>query len=136
MNGIEEIFFGEELIAIVVRKHFASEGYNFISKEHYPLQVGINFYKKGTGAMPHIHLKRKIELEEIQEIFRVEHGRVRANLYSSQGKKFDSIELGEGDVIFFITGGHGFDMLEDTKLLEIKQGPYIGKEKDKKMIEE
>lgn len=136
MKGAEKITDNGNLLAIIVRKDFSSEGYNFFSEENFPMQMGINFYKKGSVARPHVHLRRKIEITEVQEIFRVEKGRVMANLYTEEGKKFESVELGEGDIIFFVSGGHGFDMLEDTKLLEIKQGPYIGKDNDKIMIDE
>jgi hypothetical protein len=39
-----------------------------------------------------------------------------------------------GDTIFFVAGGHGFTMLEDSKIIEVKQGPYFGKDKDKLML--
>ena len=35
-------------------------------------------------------------------------------------------ELATGDVMLMVGGGHGFRMLEDTVLLEVKQGPYTG----------
>jgi hypothetical protein len=34
--------------------------------------------------------------------------------------------LETGDIILLVAGGHGFRCLEDTVLLEIKQGPYTG----------
>ena len=38
--------------------------------------------------------------------------------------------LQTGDVILLASGGHGFTMLEETEMIEVKQGPYAG-EKDK-----
>jgi hypothetical protein len=35
-------------------------------------------------------------------------------------------ELCAGDIMLMVGGGHGFRMLEDTVLLEVKQGPYTG----------
>lgn len=136
MKGIEKIIENGNMLAIIIRNDFYSEGYNFFSDEKFPMQLGVNFYKKGSLVKPHIHLKRKIEINEIQEIFRVEKGGIRAILYTEEGKKLCSVDLNEGDIIFFISGGHGFEILDDTKLLEIKQGPYLGKENDKKMIDE
>ena len=38
--------------------------------------------------------------------------------------------LNKGDVILLVNGGHGFEMLEKTEMIEVKQGPYIdGKDK-------
>ena len=65
----------------------------------------------------------------------IKSGRTVVNLYDLNGKKFKSVELSDGDTIFFVDGGHGFEMLEDTKIIEVKQGPYFGKDKDKRMIE-
>lgn len=124
-----------ELIAIVVRKGFKKEGINFISKEDFPLQLGINSYKKNDKIKPHIHTKREIIVNKVQEVVYIETGKTIVNLYDLNRKKFKSIELSAGDLIFFVDGGHGFEMLEDTKIIEVKQGPYFGREKDKRVIE-
>jgi hypothetical protein len=29
-------------------------------------------------------------------------------------------------VIVLVSGGHGFEMLEETEMIEVKQGPYTG----------
>jgi hypothetical protein len=34
--------------------------------------------------------------------------------------------LDSGDMILLCGGGHGFEMLLDTVMIEIKQGPYTG----------
>ena len=34
--------------------------------------------------------------------------------------------LGPGDVILLISGGHGFEVLEELNMVEVKQGPYAG----------
>lgn len=122
-------------IAIIVRANFEKNGVNFFSKEDFPLQLGISHYKKGDTIRPHRHIDRELVIDKIQEIVHFESGRAIVNLYDLNGTKFKSIELSMGDTIFFVDGGHGFTMLEDTKLIEVKQGPYFGKDKDKVMIE-
>ena len=42
--------------------------------------------------------------------------------------------LRTGDVILLASGGHGFEVLEELEMYEIKQGPYIG-EDDKTRFE-
>ena len=34
--------------------------------------------------------------------------------------------LNQGDVVLLAYGGHGFEMLEDSEMIEVKQGPYAG----------
>jgi hypothetical protein len=122
-------------IAIIVRAGFEKDGANFLSQEEYPLQLGISRYKKGSEIRPHRHLHKKMVVDKIQEVVHFESGKAIVHLYDLNGTKLKSIELLMGDTIFFVDGGHGFTMLEDTKLIEVKQGPYLGKDKDKVMIE-
>lgn len=125
----------KRIIAIIVKNDFTKEGINFVSKEDYPLQLGVNRYKKGGEIKPHFHIDKEITINKIQEVVHIDSGRTLINLYDSNGKKFKSVELSAGDTIFFVDGGHGFEILEDTKIIEVKQGPYVGKTLDKKMIE-
>lgn len=124
------------LIAIVVRKDFKKEGVNFISKPDFPLQLGISSYKRGNKIKAHLHTEKEIKINNIQEIVHIESGKTIVNLYDLSGKKFKSVELLVGDTIFFVNGGHGFEILEDTKIIEVKQGPYSGKDNDKRYINE
>ena len=122
-------------IAIVVRRDFGKDGVNFVSKQDFPLQLGISSYKEGDRIKAHFHIEKEIVINMIQEVVHIESGRTMVNLYDLDGKKVKSVELYEGDTILFVDGGHGFEMLEDTKIVEVKQGPYFGKDKDKRMIE-
>jgi hypothetical protein len=123
------------IIAIVVRRDFEKEGVNFISKDDFPLQLGVSSYKKGATIKAHFHIEKEIKINKIQEVVHIESGRTRVNLYDLNGKKFKLVELSDDDTILFVDGGHGFEMLEDTRIIEVKQGPYFGKDEDKRMIE-
>ena len=105
-----------------------------MSKEEFPLQLGIGFYRKGEEIRSHFHPDKKLEINKVQEIVHFESGGALVDLYDLNGKKFKTIELSMGDTIFFVAGGHGFTMLEDSKIIEVKQGPYFGKDKDKLML--
>lgn len=120
-----------ETIAIVVKKSFKKDGVSFISKNHFPLQLGISSYTKGDKIKPHIHIDREITVKNLQEVVYIKSGRVKVNLYDSNRELFKSIKLSTGDLIFFVSGGHGFEMFKDTTIIEVKQGPYLGKDKDK-----
>lgn len=124
-----------ETIAIVIKKSFNKRGINFVSKDHFPLQLGINSYKKGDKIKPHVHTDREIVIKNLQEVVQIKKGKVAVDLYDSNEQLFKSIRLSTGDLIFFVSGGHGFEMLNDTTIIEVKQGPYLGKDKDKVIIE-
>ena len=134
--GMEEIRSDDgKIIAIVTRRDFGKDGVNFVSKDDFPLQLGISGYRKGDTIKAHFHIEKEIMINKIQEVVHIESGRTRVNLYDLNGKKFKSVELSGDDTILFVDGGHGFEILEDTKIIEVKQGPYFGKDKDKRMIE-
>jgi len=119
------------IIAIIVRKDFEKKGINFISEEDFSLQLGVNVYSKGDIIKAHMHKKRNITINIIQEVVHIEKGRVRVDLYDLNAEKIRTVELSVGDTILFVIGGHGFEILEDTKIIEVKQGPYLGKKEDK-----
>jgi len=58
-----------------------------------------------------------------------------AEFYERSGKKVGSAILNSGDTILLLRGGHGFNILEDSKIIEVKQGPYYGVEEDKQLLE-
>lgn len=124
-----------ETIAIVIKKSFKKSGINFMSKDYFPLQLGINSYKKGDKIKPHVHIDREIMIKNLQEVVYIKSGKVTVDLYDSNKQLFKSIKLSTGDLIFFVSGGHGFEMLNDTTIIEVKQGPYLGKDKDKVIVE-
>lgn len=124
-----------ETIAIILKKSFKKEGVNFLSKNHFPLQLAISSYKKGHKIIPHVHVNREITIKNIQEVVYIKSGIVKVNLYDSNRESLRSVKLSSGDLIFFTAGGHGFEMKKDTIIIEVKQGPYLGKEKDKVLLE-
>lgn len=122
-------------VALILSKSFRKDGVNFLSKDDFPLQLGINSYKKGNKIRPHIHKDREITIRNIQEVVYIKSGAAFVNLYDSDRQFLKSVKLSAGDLVFFVSGGHGLEMLRDTTIIEVKQGPYFGKDQDKVMIE-
>ena len=134
MSGVEVIEYNGEIIAIVVRKDYNPEGVSFVTSRYSPLQLGIFCHKKNSEIKPHIHKEVGRVIKKTLEVLHIEYGYVSVDLYSSDGKKIKTITLNSGDTIMFVNGGHGIKILEDSKIIEIKQGPYYGVEIDKEYI--
>ena len=64
----------------------------------------------------------------------IKSGRVRVDFYDNEQHYLQSRVLEQGDVILLADGGHGFKMLEQSEIIEVKQGPYNG-ERDKVRFE-
>lgn len=131
----EKIMDGDLTLAIVIRDEDWEEGLNFVSSEEDYQQVGIWEYNKGKKLAPHIHLIEPREVLRTQEVVFVKEGRIRADIYTEKEEFLKSVELVRGDFIVLLNGGHGYEILEDdTKVLEIKNGPYVGADRDRKRI--
>ncbi|MBO5674431.1 MAG: hypothetical protein J6S09_09115 [Paludibacteraceae bacterium] len=83
---------------------------------------------------PHVHnlVERKVELT--QEVLIVRSGKVRVDFYDDDRNYIESRIIQTGDVCLLANGGHGFKVLEQAEMIEVKQGPYCG-EMDKVRFE-
>jgi len=130
---IEKIEHEGKTFAIVIRKDFESEGVNFVTTKDNSLQLGILKHKKGHEIKPHVHTENERVIKDTQEVLYVAYGKVRIDFYDIN-ERFESTILNEGDVILLIQGGHGFEIIEDSKIIEIKQGPYLSPDVDKEPL--
>lgn len=122
-------------IALVIRKNLSPEATTFFSEPSHSQQVGIIKHAKGGRIKPHYHNELARRVVYTQEVLVIRRGSLRVDLYDAQLKFLRVVLLTEGDVIFLISGGHGFEMLEDCEMLEVKQGPYSGVSNDKTQFE-
>ena len=131
---IEKVEHNGRVFALILRKEFEKDGVNFITANDNPIQLGVLKHKKGVEIKAHIHKETVKRINSVQEVLHIEYGMVEANFYDD-GTKVGSITLREGDTILLIFGGHEFIILEDSKIIEIKQGPYSGVDEDKAHLE-
>ena len=83
---------------------------------------------------PHIHKPVSRNVKYTQETLIVKKGKVKINFYDEKKAYLDSRIINKGDVVLLVSGGHDFLMLEDTEMIEVKQGPYAGDD-DKECFE-
>ena len=104
---------------------FGKTGANFFSNENEFLQIGQIFYPQNHKIPSHEHLEVKTNISKINEVLILVEGKMEVNLYLKRILKH-SLIMNSGDAIVLMNGGHGFKMLEPSKIIEIKQGPYMG----------
>lgn len=135
MSDIKKIKNGNELLAIYIPCDFIEKELSFISDPEFPLQIGYH-NRKGADVASHYHKDiENISKIKIHEYFYVIKGKILVELYDKNNKKAAEQIVKTGDSILII-GGHGLKFLEKTKMIEIKPGPYVGKEKEKVYIGE
>jgi hypothetical protein len=116
---------GQEL-ALVVRREFQADGIEFFTPGTYSQQLGYMNRPAGYVIPPHVHNPVLREVQYTKEVLLIRSGRVRVDFYSEAKEYLQSTVLVAGDVILLAFGGHGFEMLEPTEIIEVKQGPYCG----------
>jgi len=132
--AIKEISQGE----IILARHIPSEdawndGLNFFSPDDDFIQAGTWGYGAGKELKAHAHNPVTREVLWTQEVLYIRRGRVRADVYDLQDKKVGEFEGSAGDILILLRGGHGYAILEDgTQVLEIKNGPYVGADVDRR----
>ena len=131
---IEKIEYEGKVVALIVRHNYDEDGINFITSKDEPIQLGILKHQRGTKIKPHIHKNQSRTISEVQEVLLIEYGNVEVEFYDASGKKVQQTVLKSGDTILLLTGGHGLNILEDSKIIEVKQGPYYGPEEDKQLL--
>lgn len=132
-TGVEIVERAGKAYALVLRATATSdEKYNFLTDPKSSLQLGMNFYARGERIKAHYHLPRHIETMQVQEFLLIGAGRAALTLYDVDDQSaFKTLQLEAGDMVLLLLGGHGLEIQEDTKIVEIKQGPYDGQVKDK-----
>lgn len=124
-----------QVLAIIIKDAEWEKGLHFISAAEDFQQVGTWGYDQGHKLAPHIHLNAPRTVTRTQEVIFIKNGRLKADIYNEDKKFVTSVELNKGDTAILLSGGHGYEILEnDTQVLEIKNGPYLGAEKDRERI--
>ena len=125
---VEKIFNNNHLQALIIRTSFVKEGIEFFTPGEFSQQLGYMNRPKGYVIDPHVHnlVERKVTLT--QEVLFIKSGKVRVDFYDDDKKYLESRVLEKGDVILLAAGGHGFEVLENAEIIEVKQGPYCGDE--------
>lgn len=99
-------------------------GVKFVTHHDDDLQVAVMRHPAGTSLDPHVHPPRQRTVSTTGEVIAVKSGKVMVNFYNSRQEYVDTRVLGPGDVMIFKAGGHDFQFMEESELLEVKQGPY------------
>jgi uncharacterized protein YjlB len=121
---VERVVSNGMLLAIILRRSFQKEGIEFFTERHFSQQLGYMKRPAGYSIQPHQHKQVKREVFQTQEVLFIRSGKVKVDFYSEDRQYVSSEILQQGDVILLAAGGHGFEMLETSEIIEVKQGPY------------
>jgi hypothetical protein len=126
MKSIETISHQNQALCILIHASYLPDQTTFLTPPEYKQQVGFVVYPKDGEVIRHTHRPLERHLVGTSEVILIKKGRCLLDIYNDARELVATRELGLGDLMLMVGGGHGFKMLEDTVLLEIKQGPYTG----------
>ncbi len=121
---VEKVISDGETLAIIIRHDFAAEGVHFFTPGEFSQQLGFMKHSRGKLIQPHIHSPVQREVTYTQEVLFIRRGKLRVDFYSREKSYLESRMLGAGDVILLASAGHGFEVIQDVEMFEVKQGPY------------
>ena len=127
---IEHIKSINKIISIIIYSEYHKEGIEFFTPNDFSQQLAYMNRPAGYKIAPHVHNKVQREVFYTQEVLFIKNGKVKVDFFDEEQKYLETRILKTGDVILLASGGHGFEMLEQTEMIEVKQGPFAG-EKDK-----
>ena len=127
---VERVEYQGEEMAIIIRNDYSEEGIHFLTSNDYSQQLAYMHHHAGHQIIPHYHNPVPRTVHYTQEVLVIRKGKVKVNFYNMKQECVAGKVLTDGDVILLCSGGHGFDILEETEMIEIKPGPYVG-ENDK-----
>ena len=133
---IKEVKVGSQILARYIPASAAWEdGLNFFSNDEEFIQVGTWGYGEGKELLAHKHNKSSRETNWTQEVLFIKQGKILITVYDDDNKKIEEWVASSGDIIIMLSGGHGYKILNDnTQVLEVKNGPYLGADKDRKRL--
>lgn len=127
-EAFERIEHGERLLAIIIYDAYRTDGIRFFTPDDLSQQLAFMSHPAGKVIPPHVHNPVPRSVTSTQETLFVKSGRIRVDLYDDDGHLLAERLLSAGDTILFVSGGHGLEIIQDARIVEVKQGPYAGDE--------
>ena len=134
MKEILKIKHNETLLAVIIPHDYDQLGITFCTSGDLSQQLAYMHHPDGHVIAPHVHNVVKREVQYTKETLVLRKGKLRVDFYDDAHCYIESCILEAGDVILLASGGHGFKVLEEVEMIEVKQGPYAG-EGDKTRFE-
>ena len=131
---LQKIKHNNQLLAIIISNKYCEPGIHFFTPDDFSQQLAFMNHTAGKIIQPHVHNPVQREVHFTKEVLFIRKGKVRVDFYTDEQNYIESHFLETGDVILLSEGGHGFEILEETEMIEVKQGPYAG-ENDKTRFE-
>lgn len=124
----------DKILAMIIRNDYTCEGIDFITPNDYSQQVAYMHHPTGKVIDAHVHNLVHRDVILTQEVLFIKKGKLRVDFYDEYEDYLESTVLNAGDIILLVSGGHGFKVLEELEMIEVKQGPYAADADKKRFV--
>lgn len=123
---LEQITNKKQLLGLIIRADYHSDGISFFTPDNFSQQLAYMNHPSGYVIPAHVHTPVHRDVFYTREVLFIKSGKVRVDFYTEERDYLESRILVAGNVLLLASGGHGFEMIEPTEMIEVKQGPYAG----------
>lgn len=125
---IKEVLHNGQLLALIVSAAYKSDGVEFLTPSSFPIQLGVVCHPESYVIRPHLHSDSPRQVTGTQEVLFLRKGKLRVDFFDDERNYLESRILVAGDTILLVSGGHGFEAMEEIEIIEAKTGPFMGDE--------
>lgn len=125
---VQQIIYEDRVLALIISSDFSKPGIHFFTPNSFSQQLAYMKHPTGKTIQPHVHNPVRREVFYTQEVLLIKKGKLRVDFYTQEQQYLESRVLEAGDIILLIEGGHGFEVLEELEMIEVKQGPFVGQQ--------
>ena len=115
---VESIKDKDNLLAIIISHGYREPGIHFFTPDDLSQQLAFMRHPVGKVVFPHVHNSIPREVHYTQEVLFIRKGKLRIDFYNNNKDYLESRVLQEGDAILLVSGGHGFEVLEELEMIE------------------
>tara|TARA_Y200000002_G_C22573599_1_gene617759 strand:+ start:262 stop:660 length:399 start_codon:yes stop_codon:yes gene_type:complete len=128
---IKHITYKSKILAIIIKGNYLNKkGINFFTDPKLNQQVAFMNHPKNHLIQPHTHKESIRKIKGTTEVLIILKGELKINFYNTKKKYIFSKIAKKNDIVILLSGGHGFEIQKNCKMIEVKQGPY-SKSEDK-----
>ena len=133
---MHEVRSGDQRLAVKISVAEIQDGLHFFTDGTDLIQVASWRYDSGKQLLDHTHRISLRQTHRTQEFILVVQGALRARIYTEEDVFQETVDVRAGEGMLFFAGGHGYEILDDdTIVLEVKNGPFLGVAEDKRLLD-
>lgn len=134
-DNINVIREGDMLLGMVIPKNLRCGESTFFTDGELPLQMGVFAHEDEFNEPLHTHAEVERSVERTHQVVHLTEGSMTVRFHLEDGTHVADCEIEAGDTVLLADGAHAVKADETVRGITVKQGPYLGEERDIQFLE-